>query len=170
MNISGCCSVFIANTRDRDGFAVGFHRQIEADSGQFQELGSEQRWMLFVPESGLWMLCGIREVKPHLPAVSSPKTDLSKTLAPDHFLLWSTFFPETTGDWEAISCFLLKMENYCKLTYVILMHTHTCMSYMFVPIHIQWRTHVLFVTKHQCEFRFAAKSLQVFDSTLRSAL
>lgn len=126
MNISRCCSVFIANTRDRDGFGVGFYRQIEADSGQFQELGSDQQWMLFVPESGLWMLCGIREVKPQLPPVSSAKADLSKTLASDHFMLWSTFFPETNGDWEAISCFLLKMENYCKLTYVILMHTHTC--------------------------------------------
>lgn len=53
LSISGCCSVFTANTRDRDGFAVGFCRQIAAESGQFQELGSEQRWMLFVPESGL---------------------------------------------------------------------------------------------------------------------
>lgn len=44
------------------------------------------------------------------------------------------------------------------------------MLYMFVPIHIQQSTQVLFVTKHQCEFRFAAKTLQAFDSILKSAI
>lgn len=61
-------------------------------------------------------------------------------------------------------------KNYCKLANVILTHTHICVLYMFVVIHIECRIQVLVVTKHHCEFRFAAKSLQVFDSILKSAL
>jgi len=62
------------------------------------------------------------------------------------------------------------MENYCKEKNSLPTHTCICTLHIFVPIRIQQSTEVLFVTKHQHEFRFAAKSLQGFDSILKSAI
>lgn len=131
VSISGCCSIFTANTRDRDGFAVGFYRQIAADSGQFQELGSEQQWTLFLSQA--CECSGIKEVESHLPPVSSPKTDLSETLASDPFFLWSTFFPEITSHFT----FLTQNEKLLQINKSY-SYTHSYMYVVYVcDIHTQ---------------------------------